>query len=672
MSAPLTEPASDVSVPTASVFMSPQLGQIGTTFDNREHFIEHCKRTAASFGFHLASRGSYPKKIRQDICFACTVGRNYKRPKKNGVSEPPSAPVEVVQAPCPVAVTAKWQVNPDGTLLEGGKFEITQSQLTHNHSPIINQNTTPNTFHSSPNVKNPHPQTLLNQHQSKPLPRPAGTPVPFDANSSSNKIDTNLESDSAEYQNPNRKPLPNLTTAHSRFNSTSDSHTQLDILPSTSSSPPVSSSSASNLIETNSNHSRYPSSSHDQHLIMQTASYPRQSHHPASGIGKDLYPDSIPEDSIQPSLPRVGDIFKSWDDFRTYARQGAEARGFALSQSQSKGSSGTIVLRCSRFKEPGTAGQKMAENGCEAVYKVMKAKNGVEGFEVVQVNDEHNHVYGPHVPFHNPSRAHPSSNGSGAPKRKRVKSAHVSANPTEGFAAYDSAGPSSIAAVATPPAAAANAASAPPKPFLFDPYTGKPLRSSDTPAPTAPGSSDHASPSPPSNRSEETVSAVGSVPAAKILGQLPYYYIPAPQNGEPTNYTPEATMSGYEKQKAALLNSLTPISQNAKRPANHDSQPLLNIRLSIKAQVQIVDFLTSLSSTMAAYGPHFIWIGISSPVDLLEIEDQAGQAELECLFDELDTSGMGGTGEGMGAEEKLLMLRGLKKLRSIREKAAGN
>lgn len=664
MSALVAEPASDGSVPTPSVFMSPQLGQTGTTFDNREHFIEHCKRTAASFGFHLASRGSYPKKIRQDICFACTVGRNYKRPKKsNGVSEPPPpAPVEVVQAPCPVAVTAKWQVNPDGTLLEGGKFEITQSQLTHNHPPIINPNPT---FHSSPNVKNPQSKALLNH------PRPAGTPGSLDANSSLNKIDTNpsLESDSAEYQNPNRKTHPNLTTTHSRLNSTSDSHTQLDKLPSTSSSPPVSSSSASNLIETHSNHSRYPSSSHDQHLVMQSASYPRQSHNLPPATEKGLYPDQPPDESIHPLLPRVGEIFKSWDEFRTYARQGAEARGFALSQSQSKGSSGTIVLRCSRFKEPGTAGQKMAENGCEAVYKVMKAKNGVEGFEVVQVNDQHNHVYGPHVPFHNPSRAHPSSNGSGAPKRKRVKSAHVPANPTEGFAAYDSAGPSSIAAGATPPAAAVASTLSAPKPFLFDPYTGKPLRSSDTPAPTAPGSSDHASLSPPSNRSEEPVSVV---PATKMLGQLPYYYIPGHQNGEAANYTPEATMTGYEKQKAALLNTLTPVARNAKRPANHDLQPLPNIRLSLKAQVQIVDFLASLSPNMAAYGPHFIWIGIRSPVDLLEIEDQAGQAELECLFDELDTSGMGGTGEGMGSEEKSLMLRGLKKLRSIREKAAGN
>ncbi|EGG08587.1 uncharacterized protein MELLADRAFT_77367 [Melampsora larici-populina 98AG31] len=671
MSPLLAEVASDGSVSTPSVFMSPQLGQTGTTFDSREHFIEHCKRTAASFGFHLASRGSYPKKIRQDICFACTVGRNYKRPKKNnGVSEPATpAPGEVVQAPCPVAVTAKWQVNPDGTLVEGGKFEITQSQLTHNHSPIVHQNPTANSFQSSPTVKNPHSKTLLNH------PRPAGTPAgSFDAKSSLNNIDTNpsLESDSAEYQNPNRKPHSNLTTAHSRLNSTSDSHTQLDILPSISSSPPVSSSSASNLIETHSNHSRYPSSSHDQHLIMQSASYPRQAQKLASATEQGLYPDPPPDESIHPHLPRVGEIFKSWDDFRTYARQGAEARGFALSQSQSKGSSGTIVLRCSRFKEPGTAGQKMAENGCEAVYKVMKAKNGVEGFEVVQVNDRHNHPYGPHVPFHNPSRAHPSSNGSGAPKRKRVKSAHVPANPTEGFAAYDSAGPSSIAAGATPPAAAvANTMSAP-KPFLFDPYTGKPLRSSDTPAPTAPGSSDHASPSPPSNRSEEPVPAAGIVPPAKMLGQLPYYYIPPTQNGEPTNYATEATMSGYEKQKATLLNTITPMARNVKRPANHDAQSLLNIRLSIKAQVQIVDFLTSLAPTMAAYGPHFIWIGIRSPVDLLEIEDQSGQAELECLFDELDTSGMGGTGEGMGTEEKVLMLKGLKKLRSIREKANGN
>lgn len=86
----------------------------------------------------------------------------------------------------------------------------------------------------------------------------------------------------------------------------------------------------------------------------------------------------------------VGEIFQTWDDFRHYARQAAEARGFSLSQSQSKGSSGTIVLRCSRFKEPGTAGQKMAENGCEAFYKVMKAKNGQDGFEVVQAYDEHN------------------------------------------------------------------------------------------------------------------------------------------------------------------------------------------------------------------------------------------------------------------------------------------
>lgn len=76
----------------------------------------------------------------------------------------------------------------------------------------------------------------------------------------------------------------------------------------------------------------------------------------------------------------------------------------------------------------------------------------------------------------------------------------------------------------------------------------------------------------------------------------------------------------------------------------------------------------TLSPALGPYGPHFAWLGIQSPVDLLEIENTAGSAELDYLFDELDTSGMGRTGEGMSEDEKLLVMRGLKKLRMMREK----
>lgn len=84
------------------------------------------KKLALSLGFRLASRGSYPKKPRQDLCMACTIGR---RKGRRGTTK------DVIQehVACPVVVTGKLQLDEDGKVKEGARFEITQLNIAHNH-----------------------------------------------------------------------------------------------------------------------------------------------------------------------------------------------------------------------------------------------------------------------------------------------------------------------------------------------------------------------------------------------------------------------------------------------------------------------------------------------------------------------------------------------------------
>ncbi|KAG0145965.1 hypothetical protein CROQUDRAFT_133441 [Cronartium quercuum f. sp. fusiforme G11] len=649
------EPSSDVSAASSASFTTPQLGQIGTLFENREHFIRHAKQTATNYGFHLASRGSYPKKPRQDICFACTVGRNYKRPKKN------SDGTEIVndqpyQKPCPVAVTAKWQVKPDGSLVEGGKFEITQSTITHNHPPITLPPLLPPISPPQSTLSNSHSSLSHHHHHHTQSNNVLPVSIPHNGALELDSLSVELE----EHQNPNHNSQTNLLSVpHSRLASGSGSI----ISAPPSSSPPPSPSSVSTTRLAPLSHS-----SLQHNLVMDPTSYPHHNHTqiplPAE---QTLSPDSIPENRLIPSLPQVGDVFKSWDDFRIYARQAAEVRGFALSQSQSKGSSGTIVLRCSRFKEPGTAGQKMAENGCEVFFKVMKAKNGVEGFEVTQAYEQHNHEYGPHIPIVTQSRTNPGQTTNG-PKRKKAKSSHPIPDSTQPNEASTPSGGSSTA----------------PKPFLFDPYTGKPLRSSNTPAP---GPSDQTTPSPPSETGVQSNAAIhmSTVYSGSVTGPAyvagGHFYGPTPY-GQPVYEGLELNL--YQQQQSAILNQQTrnqPTQsrkrQNPTKSGNIQTQTQqitsyqpLNVRFTPKAQTQITDFLTTLSPNLTPYGQHFIWLGINSPLDLLNIEINQGLNELECILDELDTSGFGLKGEGFNYDEKILIFRGLKKLKMIREKAS--
>lgn len=159
-----------------------------------------------------------------------------------------------------------------------------------------------------------------------------------------------------------------------------------------------------------------------------------------------------------------------------------------------------------------------------------------------------------------------------------------------------------------------------------------------------------------------------------------YYPTGAPAQGAYGQAVYVGELTGYQQQQQALLHQqqAQAPAQSTRKRTSPIKQPSvvatstilnpLNVRFTPKAQSQILDFLGALSPAMAAYGPHFLWLGITSPLDLLEIEDCAGTAELECVFDELDTSGMGGTGEGLGQDEKVLLLRGLKRLRTVREK----
>ncbi|PLW46183.1 hypothetical protein PCANC_08816 [Puccinia coronata f. sp. avenae] len=361
-----------------------------------------------------------------------------------------------------------------------------------------------------------------------------------------------------------------------------------------------------------------------------------------------------PVDNISPRLPRVGDRFDSWDDFRTWARRAAEARGFTLSQSQSKGSSGTIVLRCSRFKEPGAVGQKMAENGCGVVFKVMRAKNGMEGFEVVHAVEEHNHPFGPDLPVGH----RPGTSLSGQPsKRKKAKTS--ASGTTSDVGMPGSSHSHNVSNAATPPASSS-------KPFLFDPYTGKPIRSSATPIPTP------NTPSPPTHLDpiHHPVNPTIPPPAPQSIPRAPSSLSGTPRShssragSRAANYPHHPNSAVSQQQVESYPPGGPPIIPSTAAPtslvgnhhpaSNHTSQgqqpksyPPLSIRLSVKAQNSITEFLTSLSPALAPYGSHFKWLGIHSPGDLLTVIEAGGEEELEMFLDEIDTCGIGARGEGL-------------------------
>ncbi|WAQ84747.1 hypothetical protein PtA15_5A320 [Puccinia triticina] len=377
-----------------------------------------------------------------------------------------------------------------------------------------------------------------------------------------------------------------------------------------------------------------------------------------------------PVDDISPRLPRVGDLFDSWDDFRTWSRKAAEARGFTLSQSQSKGSSGTIVLRCSRFKEPGTVGQKMAENGCKVVFKVMRAKPGVEGFEVVYAFEEHNHPFGPDMPVgHRPG----TSLSGQPPKRKKVKTSASGATSDVGMAG--SSHSQNVSNGATPPASSS-------KPFLFDPYTGKPIRSSATPVPTA------NTPSPPTHLDpiHQPANPTLPPPAGQSLPRAPSSLSGTPRShssragSRTANYPhPGAVIPQQAESYPAAISPNTaanhlPTGMGMTTPSTHSgplkSYPPLSVRLSVKAQNSITEFLSSLSPALAPYGTHFKWLGVQSPADLLGLVESGGEEELEVFLDEIDTCGIGARGEGVSQEEKSLIIRGLRKLSGIKSKSS--
>lgn len=76
----------------------------------------------------------------------------------------------------------------------------------------------------------------------------------------------------------------------------------------------------------------------------------------------------------------------------------------------------------------------------------------------------------------------------------------------------------------------------------------------------------------------------------------------------------------------------------------------------------------SLSPALAPYGTHFRWLGIQSPSDLLDLVQSGGEDELELFLDEIDTCGIGGRGEGVSQDEKILIVSGLRKLSLIKSK----
>jgi hypothetical protein len=108
-------------------------------------------------------------------------------------------------------------------------------------------------------------------------------------------------------------------------------------------------------------------------------------------------------------------------------------------------------------------------------------------------------------------------------------------------------------------------------------------------------------------------------------------------------------------------------------PNSNQSQlkhyPPLSIRLSVKAQNSITEFLSSLSPALTPYGTHFKWLGVQSPADLLGLIDSGGEEELEMFLDEIDTCGIGARGEGVSQDEKSLIIRGLRKLSGIKSKS---
>lgn len=100
--------------------------------------------------------------------------------------------------------------------------------------------------------------------------------------------------------------------------------------------------------------------------------------------------------------------------------------------------------------------------------------------------------------------------------------------------------------------------------------------------------------------------------------------------------------------------------------------PALNVRFPAKAHTSIGDFLTTLSSSLTPYAEHFSWAGVSSPLMLLDIINTSkrqgeGEVQIDRFLEGLDTAGLG-RGEGLAREERELVIRGLRKLKQVREK----
>lgn len=99
--------------------------------------------------------------------------------------------------------------------------------------------------------------------------------------------------------------------------------------------------------------------------------------------------------------------------------------------------------------------------------------------------------------------------------------------------------------------------------------------------------------------------------------------------------------------------------------------PALNVRFPAKAHTSISDFLTTLSTSLTPYADHFNWAGVQSPLVLLDVINSKrpgeGEVEVDRFLEGLDTAGYG-RGEGLGREERELVIRGLRKLKQVREK----
>ncbi|EFP90259.2 uncharacterized protein PGTG_16537 [Puccinia graminis f. sp. tritici CRL 75-36-700-3] len=219
--------------------------------------------------------------------------------------------------------------------------------------------------------------------------------------------------------------------------------------------------------------------------------------------------------------------------------------------------------------------RSIAENGWKVVYKVMRARFGVKGFEVVYAFDD-NHPFGLDLPVGH----RPCTRLSGQPpRRKKVKTSASGGTSEVGIADLTLSQSHNVSNGATPPAPRAQ------------------------------------------NHSYSTLTPASG---SNIIRQ--YSQSTHPSSTNPPSSRLVSPTRPKQSQWHSAQSLLTWWLAHNKLSTAHLSA----------AQNSITEFLSSLSPALTPYGTHFKWLGVQSPVDLLGLIDSGGEEELEVFLDEID------------------------------------